>query len=97
MSRFVFTEIPIFAQRSKLEKMKVLQVIFITFIFYFQFMTLTAQEKTGNKNLNYNVEYTQQAHYPEGDNAFFAFVSQKIVYNEEALNNRLSGEVIGFF
>lgn len=70
-----------------------MSILFTLFCFFLSTLLL-AQEKTGNIQLNYRVEYSQQAHFPGGDSAFYKHMSQNIQYNEEAFANKLFGEVM---
>ncbi len=69
--------------------------VYILFLFLFVNITIFAQEDQKNRwDVNYDINYSQEAHYPEGDQAFYSYLFNSIQYSDEAIANRVVGNAM---
>ncbi len=71
-------------------------IIFI-FLTTLCFSGVFAQENNNPYDVNFKIDYNRQAQYPEGDEAFYAYIFKNISYSEEAKKNNASGNVLVSF
>ena len=74
--------------------MKTLEGILL-FIFACIVSTTTIAQETGNPyDVNFKINYNQEAHYPGGEQAFYTYIFSNIQYSDEAKQNKMSGSVL---
>jgi outer membrane biosynthesis protein TonB len=75
--------------------MKTVSTILMSLLFVFLCSNSEAQQDGKNPyDVNFKIDYNQEAHYPQGEEAFYRYVYQNIQYSEEAKNNNINTVVL---
>jgi len=71
-------------------------IAIFSFIFFAVFFsgTIEAQENGNPYDVNFKINYNQEAHYPGGEEAFYTYIFSNINYSEDAKQNRVNGSVL---
>ncbi len=85
-----------FAATSKINKiMKPISTILMSFVLVLVFSKTYAQQDGKNPyDVNFKIDYNQEAHYPQGEEAFYRYIYQNIQYSDEAKQNNINAVVL---
>jgi len=70
---------------------------YLIVVFFIVFPCIIYAQNTQNKYddpQNMDVNYTRDATYPGGDIAFFTFVAENLKYPNEAIENKVNGDIL---
>jgi len=75
--------------------MKTISKISIFLVFVVICSNIKAQEDGKNPyDVNFKIDYNQEAHYPQGEESFYAYIYKNMRYSEEAKNNNIDAVVL---
>jgi TonB family protein len=75
---------------------KCVQIYLLLFLFL-NVMLLAQEDQKNRWDVNYDINYSQEAHFPDGDQAFYSYLFNSIRYSDEAIENRVAGNAMVSF
>lgn len=77
--------------------MKARFLLLTLFFVSFHLLGFSQEDPKNPYDVNFKVNYDQEAHYPAGAEAFYAYIYKNITYTDEAKQKMISGDVLVSF